>query len=144
MPRKTLEERFWEKVDRRGPDECWPWTGMKNSKGYGRIEVEGRRRAAHRIGYQLIYGPVPEELVMHHLCENRICCNPAHLIPTTNKINVLLGNAPSAKAARATHCKRGHEYTEENTRIPKSGGKRSCRTCCREYMRRKRANGYKG
>ena len=33
---KSVEERFWEKVDRRGPDECWPWTAYSDRYGYFR------------------------------------------------------------------------------------------------------------
>ncbi|WP_414654556.1 HNH endonuclease signature motif containing protein [Intrasporangium sp.] len=77
-------------------------------------------------------GPIPEGLVLDHLCRNRACCNPAHLEPVTIRENILRG-----EPANRTHCPHGHAYTPENTRI--DNNMRSCRTCIRERARRRRA-----
>ncbi len=71
-------ERFWEKVDRRGADECWPWKGLKNRAGYGRINFSGKDYIAHRTAYFLHYKKDPIPLLVCHHCDNPPCCNPAH------------------------------------------------------------------
>lgn len=134
----TQEIRFWGKVDKDGPNGCWLWTGAKFSNGYGCITLdrdeEGWHHTTtpHRFAYELVVGPVPEGLVLDHLCRNKGCCNPAHVEPVTQKVNVhRAGGAPK------THCKRGHEWTPENTRITRNGT-RNCRACAAFRERQKR------
>ncbi len=133
----VTEERFWTKVDRRSESECWEWLGAK-SDGYGRLKVDGRACRAHRFAYELLVGPIPDEMTLDHLCRNRACVNPAHLEIVTNKDNVLRGEGVTAENAIKTHCVHGHEFTDENTYViktgPKAGG-RECRTCHRERKR---------
>lgn len=87
MPPKArpLAERFHEKVDRRGPDECWPWLGPINVKrgGYGFIGHAGRTLAAHRLALTLARGPIPPGKLVMHTCDNPPCQNPRHLRPGT-------------------------------------------------------------
>lgn len=79
--RVPLEQRFWQKVDRRGDDECWPWVGATDNRGYGAIKGAGQRRPekAHRVSWQLANGPIPIGLWVLHRCDNPPCVNPAHL-----------------------------------------------------------------
>lgn len=124
-------DRFWAKVDRRGPDECWPWVGKRN-EAYGRFMVDGQFRPAHRVSYELLRGPIPAGLQIDHLCRNPRCVNPAHLEPVTQRENGLRGMSVPARNARKTHCKWGHEFTPENTRW--TAGKygtphRHCKAC---------------
>ena len=80
--RKTLEERFWEKVDVKGPDECWEWTACKIKDGYGHIRGGGDSQKlllAHRISWEIHNGPIPKGMQVHHHCDNPGCVNPAHL-----------------------------------------------------------------
>ena len=107
---------------------CWEWTANRSQDGYGRIKVSGRKVKAHRVSYELTYGPIPEGLTIDHLCRVRHCINPAHLEVVTNRENILRGHAFTAVNAAKTHCPQGHEYTPENTYIsPK--GYRKCRAC---------------
>ncbi len=69
-------ERFWAKVERREPHQCWPWKGCTEKSGYGRA---GKRERAHRIAYMLANGQIPAGAVVRHACDNPPCCNPAHL-----------------------------------------------------------------
>lgn len=81
----TLEQRFWQKVTKT-PD-CWEWIGSDNGNGYGQIWVDGRRRYAHRVAWELINGPISDGLFLDHRCSNRKCVNPAHLRVVTNAQN---------------------------------------------------------
>jgi hypothetical protein len=117
-------------VERPADDECWVWPGARNRLGYGAAKHEGKSYRAHRLVYQLRVGPIPDGLVLDHLCRNRACVNPAHLEPVTNAENL------RRAVERRTHCKQGHEFTPENTYHGKDG--RSCRICGREWMRNRR------
>lgn len=79
--KKTLAQRFWEKVDRTGgPDDCWEWQAQLDKQEYGRIKIARYPRLAHRVAYQLWHGVDPGEQCVLHLCDNPRCCNPHHLI----------------------------------------------------------------
>lgn len=81
-------QRFWPKVDVRGPDECWIWTAAKNPvSGYGQFTVDPtpvyesggpRSETAHRTSFWLTHGRWPEPMCLHS-CDNKLCVNPAHL-----------------------------------------------------------------
>ena len=86
-----LEVRFWAKVKRGKPAECWPWIGKSLSNGYGIIGLGTRaqgKMVSNRVAWILTNGEIPSGLVIRHLCHNRLCCNPAHLMPGTLADNV--------------------------------------------------------
>ena len=107
---------------------CWIWRFSVGADGYGYMSVGGTTKA-HRVGYELIVGPIPQGLELDHLCRVRACVNPAHLEPVTHLENMRRG-APATK----THCKRGHEFTPTNTRF--RGRWRYCRRCAADASRR--------
>lgn len=111
---------------------------------------------AHRVAYEDLVGPIPDDLCLDHTCHttacvlgnncpHRRCVNPAHLEPVTSEVNArrgLTGRVGGAKRGaqlRAkTHCPAGHEYDAPNTRWTPVGG-RVCRRCVREKQRERRA-----
>jgi hypothetical protein len=76
-----------------GLGECWVWVGRLNRNGYGRVALGGREPMAHRASYEAHVGPIPEGLVLDHLCRVRCCINPRHLEPVTVQENTLRGEA---------------------------------------------------
>lgn len=134
--------RFWSKVEKTGT--CWLWLGGHYNTGYGLFHVEGKSRGAHRVAYTLTTGTEPPAgMHLDHLCRNPSCVNPSHLEVVTPRENTRRGIGPSAKNAVATHCRYGHEFSDENTyvwRNRKTGrSHRVCRACHRATMARRRA-----
>lgn len=82
---KTLEERFWSKVEK--SEGCWNWTAHKNGQGYGRFMLDKKVRFAHRVAYELAVEPIPEGMSIDHMCHNESCVKPAHLRLVTQKQN---------------------------------------------------------
>ena len=86
----TLVKRFWAKVKKNGPNECWLWQASKTSHGYGKIGSGGKygpSLRAHRVSYEIHYGSIPNGLNVLHTCDNPPCCNPGHLFLGTQSIN---------------------------------------------------------
>jgi hypothetical protein len=81
-----------------------------------------------------LVGPIPDGLVLDHLCRVRNCVRPEHLEVVTFRENVLRGEGSSANRARQTHCYKGHLLEGENVYTPHNG-KRGCKTCRTDYNR---------
>lgn len=129
-----LSHRLEAKISIDPDTGCWNWLGFVDKAGYGRIRIGGRDKPVgytHRLMYALRVGPIPDGLVVDHLCRNTVCCNPDHLEPVTNRTNVERGVNPRMRAHLAGTCQRGHPASESYRR--KSTGRVvQCRACQRE------------
>lgn len=113
-----------------GPLESPCWISHGISGRYALARVEGQVHLAHRLLFRLVVGePLPGRH-LHHRCENTRCSNPTHLEELTPAQHSRLGQSPTGRRARQTHCKRNHPFDEENTRVDTRGHRR-CRACRR-------------
>jgi hypothetical protein len=145
--RPTALERF--EANTQKTETCWLWTARLNASGYGTFGVNGKRSTlVHRWSFENFVGPIPDGLVIDHLCRVRNCVNPDHLEAVTQRENILRGVSRVAMHAKQTHCLRGHLLAGDNLRLLASG-ERACRSCekiravkqrpaARERMRAKR------
>jgi len=84
--KKPVEQRFWNKVDIKGPNECWNWKAGCN-KGYGLFKLNGKIVSAHVFAWELANRKSAKGKIIRHTCDNPPCCNPAHLIDGTHQDN---------------------------------------------------------
>jgi hypothetical protein len=87
-PRKDAKTRYFEKVDRRGPDECWPWTGAYTNVDRGAFRWKGKTRIATRVGWEIHHGQPPGDLHVCHTCDHGWCHNPRHWFLGTHQDNM--------------------------------------------------------
>lgn len=79
-------DRFWSKVAKGHPNECWEWQASMGDM-YGKFWLNQKYEKAHRVAYILIHGDIPPGLVVRHKCDNPRCVNPNHLELGTQKDN---------------------------------------------------------
>jgi hypothetical protein len=128
-PHGPIEQRFMAKVNQNGPNGCWVWTGSC-SGAYGQFGINHVPYGAHRVSMMLFKGleiKPGRAMNIDHLCRNTLCVNPDHLEYVTFTENM--------RRARLTHCRRGHEFTEANTRWYRNH--RYCRQCHAIHERRR-------
>jgi len=82
---ESTEEKILYMVDK--TENCWIWKGAPNAQGYGVLKIGNDTIRAHRIAYELWVGPIPDGLVIDHICGVRNCCNPSHLQAVSRKEN---------------------------------------------------------
>jgi hypothetical protein len=121
---------------------CWLWQHWCQ-KGYGVVEIRGKRSRAHRFLWELYNGPVPSGFELHHRCQSKSCCNPAYLILISKtEHRKLHGSHPNNITTRyrnKTHCDRGHPFDDLNIIKRKDGKARTCRVCNIERVKAYRA-----
>lgn len=134
-----VEQRFWAKVDKDGPipafrpdlGPCWVWLASDNGMGYGQFGFEHGKsmQLAHRVSYQYLVGPIPDETpVLDHLCRVTMCVNPEHLEPVTYIENTRRGGRRALKEP----CVNGHPW--ESSYIRPNGTLR-CHDCALDQGR---------
>jgi hypothetical protein len=122
---------------------CWEWRGYVTPSGYGSLKLHNSNHRVHRLVYEATRGAIPNDLVLDHLCRNKICVNPEHLEPVTILENSVRGIPNPCLVNKAkTHCPVGHPFDDENThwsQDKKTGVRRRyCRQCWRDRGLEKR------
>jgi hypothetical protein len=157
------EAQFWRYVAPIPDDSgCWEWAGSRSDQGYGLIWFSrGPTRTtavakAHRVSWELHFGPIPKGLYVCHKCDNKTCVNPGHLFLGTHYENMLDLWQKSGLVAPTiavgphgtqTHCKNGHEFRGENLRIVagrKGHTRRQCLICRAAVSRRHYVKKFRG
>lgn len=148
LPKASLRERMAAMTAEGGiPPErpalgrCHIWTGRTDACGYGIVSVDGNRKRAHRVAYEAARGPIPDGLVIDHLCRVRNCVKPAHLEAVTSMENMRRGLSFRLRNGMDDSCVNGHLYTVENSLYGANDTVR-CRICAyaasRESKRKRR------
>jgi len=90
---KRIASKFWKRVDRKDPEECWPWTSHRDADGYGQVQfrLDGSKmkHRAHLVALCLeVEKDIPQDVVVRHSCDNPPCANPSHLLTGGHADNV--------------------------------------------------------
>jgi hypothetical protein len=131
-------KRIFDNVEK-SESGCWEWTRSLDSHGYAQSRIGSRLDGSdkcvllHRWVYERLVGPIPEGLVIDHLCENRKCLNPLHFSTVTALQNTARQDYSTRR--RRSHCKYGHDMT---TAWIQSNGTRRCRPCGLRHQRERR------
>lgn len=104
-------------------NDCWQWIANTNGGGYGQVSFRDRNRMAHRVIYELLVGPVADDMTPDHLCRNRGCVRPDHLEIVPLRVNIKRAREDNPRLT----CTNGHPLSGEN--YIRDGAKHKCRTC---------------
>lgn len=81
-------KRFWSKVNKGSPDECWLWNACTVGWGYGQLRLDDKRSMAHRLSWEIHNGKIPKRKWVLHHCDVPHCVNPSHLFLGTHVDNM--------------------------------------------------------
>lgn len=129
-------EKFWARVS--VFNGCWLWTGAVDSRGYGHLAWHGKNARAHRVAFELQHGQIPKGVGYHgtvvmHVCDNKLCCNPAHLVLGTHADNMADMKAKGRRKTINAGAKNGRaKLTSEQVQAIRAD-KRGKRTIAPEY-----------
>lgn len=79
-------DEFWSQVEK--GEGCWVWLGSKMADGYGSARRNSKTVLAHRLSYELTFGPIPDGLMVCHTCDNKPCVRPDHFFLGTCRDNI--------------------------------------------------------
>jgi hypothetical protein len=135
----TTLQRLMQRIKAQSERGCWEWNGTRNNRGYGEISVDHLKELAHRVSWELHFGPIPEGLCVLHRCDNPPCINPFHLFLGNLKDNIrdMFGKERNGWSSRPWPddfpCVKGHAPNwARNNR-----GHRYCKSC-RTILSKKR------
>jgi len=123
-------------------DECWMWIGYISGWGYGYFKYRYKMWQSHRWIYTYFFGSIPEARIIHHRCHNKLCVNPYHLECLT-WLEHRQAHAGEEYNSTKTHCRKGHEFSRDNTYVYKNKYgivRRFCKAC-RSIYHKERKNG---
>jgi len=132
---EPLARRLASKIEIEAETLCWLWKGARDKDGYGTFWLKRTNYRAHRLLYEIVKGPISDELQIDHICRVRRCVNPFHLEPVICLVNISRGQT-GVHNARKAFCSKGHPYDETNMRLVKTYQGygmfgRQCRECDR-------------
>lgn len=85
-----IADRFWAKVEKGKPEDCWDWKAGRTGHNYGIFYINNKIVGAHRVAWAIHNGvdlaDIPHDCICHR-CDNPPCCNPSHLFSGTHKDN---------------------------------------------------------
>lgn len=129
--REKLVQRFIKKT-KVSANECWEWQASLTNTGYGQFRFGSRMVGAHRFSYfvlkqgksQVPVGQDTKVETISHLCHNRMCVNPEHLVQEPLSRNY------QRTSSLKTHCPQGHQYSSDNLmEYGLANGQRVCHKC---------------
>jgi len=141
-------DRWWQNLKARiavDQNGCWLWQGFVHPNGYGKVNLRGYGNLnIHRAVWIMKNGSLRTDQYVCHRCDVKRCCNPDHLWLGTPKDNIEDRDEKRRNFfANKTHCKRGHKFTPENTRMRKAYRDRAPARVCRECERARHRRGFR-
>ena len=131
-PDKSIQTAFKKRI--KVTDSCWYFLKLNGEviKEYPQFMWDGTSMHAHRLSYLMHIGDIDYHHNIYRTCGDNGCVNPEHLIATSpSTAGIKRVEKGKNRLANQTHCLRGHEFTEANTRVRMVNGRpnRSCKAC---------------